>query len=467
MLWLERLFAIPGIALLVVFILARPQEFVSLLQRAPFLHIFTALAVLGYVIDVRLRRSQPLATNTLPWVIALLLWAIVTVAVNTPDLLVTRVLDMTILFALYAVIAHGIQRLRTLQLVAGIVATTCMFITVVCLHQGLSPQQCVGGEEEAEGAIEGVPDGRLCETTLDCQGPDAEPGLEYRCEHIGLFGTYSVDGRVRYRGELKDPNEVALTICAGAMALLIGFAMRQRQRSIAQLTYGLSVFVVIVTVFMTQSRGGLIALMLVPSVYLIRRYGVGVIIPGVLVAIPVMMLGGRSDANAIASTEMRYEAWATGLNMWHHSPIFGVGARDFSSHHYLTAHNSFVLTLAEMGIIGMFLFVAVLYLCLKTLIIGLREISGIPGAAAAEIWGMALLAAMAGILFQINTLSFAYHSVLWLFIGLVGAWYSAVRHHRPELVIKLTFQDVTILGAACFGYALVVLPLFLRYKGEM
>ena len=76
--------------------------------------------------------------------------------------------------------------------------------------------------------IEGKPDGRMCENVEQCRGPDAEPGKEYRCEHVGLFGTYSVEERVRYRGELHDPNEVALTICAGALSMLIAFALRKR-----------------------------------------------------------------------------------------------------------------------------------------------------------------------------------------------------------------------------------------------
>jgi O-antigen ligase len=178
-----------------------------------------------------------------------------------------------------------------------------------------------------------------------------------------------------------------------------------------------------------------------------------------------LILGGRSGEAAELSTAMRYDAWATGLDMWHHSPIYGVGARMFSEHHFLTAHNSYVLTLAELGLVGMFLFVAIIYLCMKTLIVGIRVLAHVPGTAAAQVWGMALLAAMCGIVFQINTLSFAYHSVLWLFFGLVGAWYSAVRHHRPELEIKLTGRDLVIVGGSCVAYATVVLPLFLKAKG--
>ena len=463
MLWCAGVFALPATAALIVFILARPQEFIPLLQRVPFLHVFTVLAVIGFIIDVRLRRLQPIATNTLPWVIGLLVWAVISTGINAPEQLVSSAIEMAILFALYGTIAHGVQRFRTFQFIAGVLAATCLFISAVCLHQGLSPKQCIAGEED-EGAILGHPDGRPCETNEQCRLGDAQPGLEYRCEHVGMFGTYSVEERVRYRGDLHDPNEVALTISAGGLALLIGFALRKRHGA-SKLVMGVAAGVVVATVFFTQSRGGLIAMLLVPGVYVIRRYGLKALIPAVMVATPVLMLGGRSGASAELSTEMRYEAWASGLDMWHHSPVYGVGAKMFTEHHYLTAHNSYVLELSELGIVGLFLFLAIVYLCMKTLLVGLRELKDVPGTAAAQVWGMALLAAMAGITFQISTLSFAYHPVLWLFFGLVGAWYSAVRHHRPELEIKLTGLDLVVIASASLAYALVILPVFLKAKG--
>jgi len=462
-----RLFAIPGIAALIIFVLARPQESFPLLQGVPFLHLFAVFAVLGWVIDVRLRRLQPVATPTLPWVVALFVWIIIGSAVVAPEQLPTRIIDSVILFVLYGTISHGVQRFRTFQLVTGVLAATCTFITLICLHQGLSPLQCVGGfEVEGEAEVTGVPDGRDCENSAQCRGPDAEPGMEYRCERVGLLGTYSVDERVRYRGELQDPNEVALTISAGALSLLIGFALRKRSPKSVFL-FGLGAAVVLYTVFMTQSRGGLIAALLVPGVYLVRRYGVKAVIPAGLMALPLLLLGGRSGESAAESTQQRYEAWAVGLDMFHHSPVFGVGARQFGEHHFLTAHNSFVLTLAELGFPGMVMFVAIVYLTFKSLLVGLRELRHVPGTEAATVWGMSLLASMAGIVFQINTLSFAYHSVLWIFFGLVGAWCSAIRYHRPEFRVRLTWRDLVIIVAACAVYALLVLPVFLKAKGEL
>ena len=41
------------------------------------------------------------------------------------------------------------------------------------------------------------------------------PGVEYMCEHPGFLGTHSIAGRVRYRGLLKDPNELAWAVGLG------------------------------------------------------------------------------------------------------------------------------------------------------------------------------------------------------------------------------------------------------------
>lgn len=460
------MFAIPGIVALIIFILARPQEFVLVLQSVPFLHLFAALAVIGWIADVRLRRLQPVSVPTLPWVIAFLGWAVLCTAVMAPEKLLGRGVSLAIVFCLYAVIAHGVQKFRTFQLVAGAVVATCLFITSICFHQGFAPKQCVAGEISSGGELLGTPDGRLCEAADQCHGPDAEPGKQYRCEHVGLADTFSIEERVRYRGELHDPNEVALTISAGALSLMIAFALRWRN-PLGTLLCVCAVVLVVATVLLTKSRGGMVSAMLVPGVYVVRRYGLWALLPGLVLAVSVVVLGGRSGQAASVSTELRYEAWATGFALFKASPLFGVGSGQFVEHHFLTAHNSFVLALGELGIVGLILFSMVLYGTMKMLVLGLRDLARAPGSAVVQVWGMALLASMCGIVFQINTLSFAYHAVLWLFLGLVGAWYSAIRHHLPSFRVRLGWLDLAIVTSGCIAYALVILPVFLRYKGAL
>ena len=219
-------------------------------------------------------------------------------------------------------------------------------------------------------------------------------------------------------------------------------------------------------VLATQSRGGIVVFALIGAVYFARRFGVAGLIAGAAMAAPVLAVAGRSGDKADQSTQLRYEAWASGLQMWKQSPVFGVGQRQFIEHHYMTAHNSYVLSLAELGLIGMVLFISMLVLTVKTLVIGVRELDRVPGAKPAQAWALGLLASFVGMMFSINTLSFCWHSVLWIFLGLGGAWVSVVRTHKPDFEVKLTVRDVAFIALGCAAYALVVLPLYLRSKGE-
>ena len=184
-----------------------------------------------------------------------------------------------------------------------------------------------------------------------------------------------------------------------------------------------------------------------------------------MAALPLVALGGRSGEAADMSTRLRYEAWHAGLQMFKQSPVFGVGQRQFSEHHYMTAHNSYVLALAELGFVGLVLFICLLYLTVKTLVMGVIQLEGVPGARPAQVWAMALLSSFAGMLFSINTLSFSYHSVLWIYLGLGGAWVSMVRHHKPDFDVQITSRDLVVIVGACAAFAVVVLPVFLRFKG--
>jgi hypothetical protein len=454
-------FALPGICGLIVFILARPQEFYEPLQQLPLLYLFCAAAIGGLVLDLKLRRLEPIAAPTLPWVAAFVLWALVCNAVNIPDRFIGHAIELGILATLYATIAHGVQRFRSLQLVAGVVMATCLFLALVAWHQGHQATSCVALDPEAHG--EGWPDGRACELAEHCFGPEAEPGTDYRCEKVGLFGTYSIEHRVRYRGELHDPNELGMTICIGGLSFLVAFALRRRTLGFAVLA-SLGAGLILWTVLLTQSRGALVVLLAVPGVYFVRRFGVAGLALGAAAVLPVLALAGRSGAKADMSTYLRYEAWAAGFEMFKGRPIFGVGHRMFGEHHFMAAHNSYVLALGELGIAGLFLFIGMLYLSVKILWLGVTRLATVPGARVARVWGLALLSSYAGMIFQINTLSFTYHSVLWIMLGLAGAYASAVRYHDPGFVVRTTLRDLVAIAAITVTFAIFALPLFLRWK---
>jgi hypothetical protein len=446
------MFAIPGIIALVVFIYARPQEFFVRLQALPLLYVFFAAALYGAALDLRLGHVRAKSTPQLPWAVAFLSYAALTVLIQAPSDAFDHILSLSIGVTLYALIAHGVQTFRALHFVAAAVLSMVLLVCGVGTHQGFAPTGCIAIDDSQPGdTASGKPDGRPCDSVRSCYLGDAEPGAEYVCEHLGLLGTTSIGrGRVRYRGVLQDPNELAL---AGGVGLPLAFALGRvpRKSTGRTLLVALTLALVVACAIFTSSRTGQLVFLAVLGAYFVQRFGWKGMLFGLTLALPILIFGGRSGEEATSSTTERVDCWAEALSMWRSHPLIGVGLGQFGEYHTLTAHNSYLLTLAELGFPGLFLFSIVLYLSAKIPLAVLARVEHVPALQAtsagsiARPWAMALLAAFAGLGVGIFFLSFAYHYVLWIYIGLTGALYSAVRRHDPELEVRFGARDALIV----------------------
>jgi hypothetical protein len=458
------MFAIPGIIALVVFIYARPQEFFERLRVVPLLYLFFGLAVFGVALDLRLGYSRLRASPQLPWVLLLFAWSVLTVLIRAPGSTLEHGLSFSICIALFLLIAHGVQSFRALHLVAATVLAMVLFVCSVGAQQGFADMGCVIVDESVPGSSAGKPDGRPCITARNCYSGAAEPGAEYQCEHIGWFGTTSIGhGRVRYRGVLQDPNELAL---AGGIGMPLAFAFGQAgKRSLDRRLLSVLAFaLVLLCAVLTASRGGQLVFLAVLGAYFIHRAGVlGLVLGGVL-ALPLLLLGGRGGEDASSSTLERMDCWAEAISMWRSHPILGVGLGQFTEHHYMTAHNSYLLALAELGLPGMLVFSAILYLSAKIPLAALSHMRQatspeiLEGARLTRAWAIALLAAFIGLAVGIFFLSFTYHYVLWIYLGLSGALYSALRRHDASFNVRLTGLDLALVAAG--NVAIIVLVFF-------
>jgi O-antigen ligase len=265
---------------------------------------------------------------------------------------------------------------------------------------------------------------------------------------------------VRYRGVLQDPNELAL---AGGVGLPIAFALgRVPKRSLGRgMLVALTLALVVACAILTSSRSGQLVFLAVLGAYFVQRFGLRGAIVGAMLALPLLVLGGRSGAEAESSTMERIDCWFEALSMWRSHPILGVGLGQFGEYHYKTAHNSYLLTLAELGLPGMVLFSIVIYMSIKIPLGVLRHVESTAGADGgstniARPWAMALLAAFAGLGVGIFFLSFAYHYVLWIYVGLAGALYSTVRTHDPSFRVRFGLRDLALVVAANFAIILTV-----------
>jgi O-antigen ligase len=183
-----------------------------------------------------------------------------------------------------------------------------------------------------------------------------------------------------------DPNDLAALFC---IALPIACALIARRRAGWQRLVGLVCApILLYTITLTGSRGGLIALV-VGALVLLGGYNAGRLVPAALVvtlAAPVVWSQApetfRTRAKSILALEEDYNTqstsgrkyiWKRGLSFFARSPVIGVGpgnfdvklGRDFAAQgttgYWHTAHNTPIQVLAELGAAGGFFFAAMMW----------------------------------------------------------------------------------------------------------
>jgi putative inorganic carbon (hco3(-)) transporter len=181
--------------------------------------------------------------------------------------------------------------------------------------------------------------------------------------------------RVRALGFLSDPNDLAQEMIA---LIPLSFVFWKKESAVSKLwVLGVNA-VFLLVVYNTQSRGALIGLAVLVALYFRKRVGntVSLLAVAGLVVLSTLLDfgGGREMSIDEGSARGRVDAWSDGLQMLKRSPIWGVGFNKFVeisqelSGSRLTAHNSFVLCFAELGIIGYFFWLSMLFLSFKDLI---------------------------------------------------------------------------------------------------
>jgi O-antigen ligase len=117
--------------------------------------------------------------------------------------------------------------------------------------------------------------------------------------------------------------------------------------------------------YLTHSRGSMVALMALCIVAFRRKIGVVPSIIGGMVFFAVLTATGFSGGRDVSAGDDRIAAWATGLLLIRSHPIFGVGFQRFSDFNDITAHNTFVVCAAELGLLGVFFWVLLMFVTVR------------------------------------------------------------------------------------------------------
>jgi hypothetical protein len=179
-------------------------------------------------------------------------------------------------------------------------------------------------------------------------------------EHPYLYVREESEGELFYRlrglGQIHDPNDFGQLIVCVIPLIFIFWRAKNTLGNIAFVI--LPECALLFGLFLTHSRGSLVALTAVAIVAARRRIGTlpALLLAGSLfaAAMALQFTGGR-DISASAG-EDRTALWGEGMQVLKAHPLFGVGfgnLGDFTESHK-TAHNSILVCVAELGMFGLY-----------------------------------------------------------------------------------------------------------------
>ena len=259
--------------------------------------------------------------------------------------------------------------------------------------------------------------------------------------------------RIYGTGIFNDPNDLGMTFVMSLPFILTIIGARNTWLLVRILFVG-ALVAVLLAIYYTNSRGAILGLGATMACYAFVRFRA---VKGTLAAIVFVAIiafaapsrGSEIDAGE-SSAQSRIHAWAAGWVMLKSHPLTGVGFGQFMEFHERVAHNSFVHTFAELGLIGAFCLVGMFYWYFK----GLRLIPDDHPELAP--WRRALFVSAVGTIVCCWFLSRQYVPPLYMLLAIGGS--AANLQLKPETAhtLRTKNSDVGTIAALTVGGVMLV-----------
>jgi O-antigen ligase len=234
----------------------------------------------------------------------------------------------------------------------------------------------------------------------------------------GLEG--SNDARIRGLGLLNDPNNFGQYLL---MILPMLFAGKKDEGLGAGYLLAMPLTVLLlIGVYLTGSRGAMTGVAVLLGLFMTRRFkttgAVAAAALGSVFLLTINAIGTKARAISLSGGLDRLAIWSDGMQYFKSQPVFGIGIRGFTERNAQTAHNSFLLCAAELGMIGYFLWVSMIVVT----VIQLSKVPQIVGESQPALarWAVALRLSLGVYMFTSFFLSRTYDLPLFLLLGMSG-----------------------------------------------
>jgi O-antigen ligase len=247
----------------------------------------------------------------------------------------------------------------------------------------------------------------------------------------------------RAAGLRSDPNDTAMLLVTGVPLGL--YWMLKNNKKIMKFAFLIIILLVLFSIMLTGSRGGLVTLLLVGLGFYFRRPSIKATLLAIFLSVFMISLAPDTFIDRIStlmsgqekhggkSMDNRKELQETGINLFLDNPVIGVGPGNFGiaflkekkllnkstdedfSHNYGVAHNMHLEIFVETGLFGGMLFEIIMLMAMS----GFRLFDKVHRKSK-DLFnlGFMLSLAFSGILFAGFFLSQGKNSVLWFMVGI-------------------------------------------------
>jgi O-antigen ligase len=262
----------------------------------------------------------------------------------------------------------------------------------------------------------------------------------------------------RISGESENANELASTLVA-SLALSLGLLFAARRSPLLRLGAAGAGAIAIIGIVLTVSRSGLVALGIaaIAAIVFAGRWrprvtliSIGIALSAVVYFATIAPATSRERVTQLKGGTGREDIWTVAWRMVEAHPVNGVGAGNFStsSIHYLlapgslrrsdfivdtqkVAHNVYLETFAEMGVIGLALLSALIVSLLACAFKAIREFER-KGDIQMEVLARANLVALFGLLAALFFASDEYKKQLWLLLAMAPTMLAIARAEKTS-----------------------------------
>lgn len=268
-----------------------------------------------------------------------------------------------------------------------------------------------------------------------------------------IHETNTGKGRINWIGIFNDPNDLALTLVI-AVGILLAFIFGKSNIFIKILIVPI-IGILFYGVYLTNSRGGFLALLTTVFFYFVKRsrkiilgITLGVTFMAAILIIAPSRMSTLSTEDESAAN--RIDMWYEGVNMIKASPLFGRGFGMFTEEQPLTTHNSYMLVAAELGLLGLFFFIGLIYTSFKELTLAQKIDPGLKS------YALGLQAALAGFCVAAFFLSRSYVILPYLLFAFSGALFYLAQQRNKELQFSFSKNDFRNTGILSVGVLLLI-----------